>query len=213
MSHITLEGTIFTDFDGTITKADVAEAILENYTGKDWWKVEQEFRKGEIGSREAIVRQFQLIVSSKEEMLEYVDRFEIDPHFVDFVERTRGRGQRLVVLSEGLDFYIEHILGKHGLDLEVYSNRTEFNGHVNISFPHEDKECKDCGVCKTAIMQRYPGPRTYIGDGYSDRCPAQEAADLLFAKGNLAMYCDENQVQYIPFNDFSDIIGHMEGDR
>lgn len=210
MSQIPNEATVFTDFDGTITTSDVAEAILEHYTGKDWWRVEEEFRNGRIGSREAIVRQFQLIESTREEILDFVDGFEIDPHFEDFVELLSARGQPLVVLSEGLDFYIEHILRKNGLELDVYSNRVDFNHHVNISFPHEDSECRDCGVCKTAIMRRFPGPRVYIGDGYSDRCPAQQAADVVFAKGNLARYCDENHVPFVPFNDFGDIINSME---
>jgi 2-hydroxy-3-keto-5-methylthiopentenyl-1-phosphate phosphatase len=45
----------------------------------------------------------------------------------------------------------------------------------------------------------------YIGDGYSDRCPAMQA-DIVFAKDHLADLMDEKGVQYEPFESFADVI-------
>ncbi|MFW6437913.1 MAG: 2-hydroxy-3-keto-5-methylthiopentenyl-1-phosphate phosphatase, partial [Armatimonadota bacterium] len=45
----------------------------------------------------------------------------------------------------------------------------------------------------------------YIGDGYSDRCPAMQA-DIVFAKHHLADLMDENGREYEDFDTFSDII-------
>ena len=89
MSRLPEKTAVFTDFDGTISTIDVAEAILERYTGKGWWKVEEEYRTGAIGSREAIVRQFHLIETPPDELFEFVDSIKIDPHFKEFVEVCR----------------------------------------------------------------------------------------------------------------------------
>ena len=35
----------------------------------------------------------------------------------------------------------------------------------------------------------------YVGDGYSDRCPVQYA-DIVFAKGDLQTYCQEQNISY-----------------
>ncbi len=45
----------------------------------------------------------------------------------------------------------------------------------------------------------------YIGDGYSDTCPAAKA-DLVFAKDVLYEYCREQGIPAVPFNSFQDIL-------
>jgi 2-hydroxy-3-keto-5-methylthiopentenyl-1-phosphate phosphatase len=45
------------------------------------------------------------------------------------------------------------------------------------------------------------GTIVFVGDGYSDRCAAL-AADRVFARDSLAVYLDEREIAYEPFEDF-----------
>ena len=74
--------------------------------------------------------------------------------------------------------------------------------------------CGRCGNCKRNVVEglraeaaaRGAYPRiVFIGDGSSDRCGAQ-VADLVFAKLRLRAWCDENGVDYIPFETMADVI-------
>jgi 2-hydroxy-3-keto-5-methylthiopentenyl-1-phosphate phosphatase len=44
----------------------------------------------------------------------------------------------------------------------------------------------------------------YIGNGFSDRCPA-EYADMLLAKGDLLNHCRREKIECIPFGNFRDV--------
>ena len=52
----------------------------------------------------------------------------------------------------------------------------------------------------------------YIGDGRSDREAAAEA-DLVFAKNELADYCQENGIKALKFNNFADICSQILNER
>lgn len=49
----------------------------------------------------------------------------------------------------------------------------------------------------------------YIGDGYSDVCPATKA-DVVFAKDTLYEICREKGIQAIAYRNFKDIIIRMK---
>ncbi len=65
-----------------------------------------------------------------------------------------------------------------------------------------------CGqACKRASVQALTNGSklVYVGDGYSDRCAA-ELADHVFARTGLARYFDAKGLDYVPFEDFHDIV-------
>lgn len=49
----------------------------------------------------------------------------------------------------------------------------------------------------------------YIGDGYSDQCPAR-FADFVFAKGRLIKYCQQQNITFFEFRNFSDVQKKVE---
>lgn len=206
---------VLTDFDGTITRTDVGEAILDEFAPAEWWEIEEQHRARAIGTRESMARQFALVRTPKEEMLRFVDRIaEIDESFRDFVAFCRRRGFVLEIVSEGLDFYIRHLLRKWDVDLPVRTNRVIFeSGSVRIEYPWADATCTLCGTCKLLrlFQLRASGYRTaYVGDGHSDLCPAIEA-DLVFAKAELAALCLTEEIEFVPFDRFSDVQRRLEG--
>lgn len=200
---------VLTDFDGTITRTDVAEAILEEFAPRRWWDIEKLHRAREIGTRESLARQFALLRATEAEMVRFVDEHvEFDESFREFVTFCAQRGFHLEVVSEGLDFYVRHLMRKWGIQIPVRTNHAVFEDRsVRIEHPWADATCTLCGTCKLLRLfeLRTQGYRTaYVGDGHSDLCPAVEA-DLVFAKSELARLCDEEGIAYVPFERFADV--------
>lgn len=200
---------VLTDFDGTITRTDVAEAILEEFAPASWWEIEELHRARKIGTRESLARQFSLFRAKQAEVLRFVDEHvEMDETFLDFVAFCKERGVRLEIVSEGLDFYVRHLMRKWDLDVPVRTNHAVFEeGKVRIEYPWSDATCTLCGTCKLLRLfeLRTQGHSiAYVGDGHSDLCPAIEA-DILFAKAELAELCDEEEIGYVRFERFADV--------
>ena len=206
---------VLTDFDGTITRTDVAEAILAEFAPPGWWEIEELHRARSIGTRETMARQFALLHAKQDDLLRFIDaHVEIDETFPDFVRFCESGGMLLEIVSEGLDFYVRHLLRKWDIRVPVRSNRAIFEGGiVRIEYPWADATCTLCGTCKLLRLfeLRAEGYRTaYVGDGHSDLCPALEA-DIVFAKEELARLCDEEEIPYTRFERFADVQRGLEG--
>jgi len=146
---------------------------------------------------------------TKPDALEYIRTFEIDRSFNDFLSFCRQNKIEVTILSDGLDFYIEELLARNGITgVPSYSNHINFDhGKIEVEFPFES-DCEKCGNCKGAHILTKSGADdliVHVGNGYSDRCGVQYA-DVVFAKDDLLKYCEENNVTYFRFNDFSDVL-------
>src|SRR5712691_9368978 len=212
---MTAKRAVLSDFDGTITRTDVAEAILEEFAPSEWWEIERLYRTRKIGTRESMARQFALVRAPREELMKFVDRTAvIDDTFREFVDFCRAQGMVLEIVSEGLDFYVRHLLRKWDIEVPVRTNHAIFeDGRVRIDHPWEDATCRLCGTCKLLRLfeLRAEGYRTaYVGNGHSDLCPAIEA-DLVFAKDELADLCRVEEIDFIQFDRFSEVQRELGG--
>ena len=131
----------------------------------------------------------------------------LDPGFDELVAALRDGGAEIAVVSDGFGFYVHDVCAPLGLD--VYTNAVEFDGDRALTFPHEDSSCAcaACGVCKPAPMRaaQARGQITVlVGDGASDRHAAR-AADVVFAKDELAQWCDTAGVEYFGFETLTDV--------
>ena len=199
--------TVVTDFDGTVTKRDVAELLLQEFTGDAWRAIED--RHGEIGTRETLLQEFALVHATRDELLSAAERLaEIDPTFPPFVADCHRRKIPVEIVSEGFDAYLAHLLERWGLPLPFRTNHAEFLGKtIALSHPFADPTCTLCGTCKMGrvLELRAQGRRVaYVGNGVSDICPALEA-DVVFAKEDLRRLCEEHGRDHIPFRDFADV--------
>jgi len=149
---------------------------------------------------------------------EFISRFEIDEHFVAFRNFCAFREIPLVVLSDGLDFYVERILVRNGLgDCTFFANHLDFKTidgttKFEVSFPYTDSECLLCGNCKRNHMMTLSADDdviVYIGDGISDRCPIRYA-DIVFAKKELIKYCQQENISYVEYSNFCDVQTRLE---
>ena len=58
--------SVFLDFDGTVAPDDVGVHLLEELGRPGWRELEELWRRGEIGSRECIVGQWELLPNTDE---------------------------------------------------------------------------------------------------------------------------------------------------
>jgi 2-hydroxy-3-keto-5-methylthiopentenyl-1-phosphate phosphatase len=203
--------SVFLDFDGTISTVDVGRHLLARSAPPAWWDLHEQYDRGEIGSRECIARQWALAEGTEVELRAIAAEVPLDPGFERLVRVLRDGRAELTVVSDGFGFYVEDVCERLGLD--AFTNAVDFEPR-GIRFPHEDPDCTcaACGVCKPAPIgrARARGKTTVlVGDGASDRHAAL-VADLVFAKDELADWCETAGVAFTPFDCLDDVRGALE---
>ena len=202
-----LAGTsVFLDFDGTISVVDVSDHLAERLAGRGWRAIDAAVRAGAIGSREWLLGVWDLLPHDEVTLRRAAAEIDLDPGFEPLVVALRAAGAEIAVVSDGFGFYVEDACAPLGLD--VLTNRPDFTT-ARLDFPHEDRccPCATCGVCKQAPLKdaRSAGRTTVlVGDGTSD-IKAALLADVVFAKGELARWCDRNDVDHQRFDTLADV--------
>jgi len=197
----------FIDFDGTITKQDVCSAMVTKFAKEGWEKINLQWEEGTLSTEECAQLTLELMDVEPEQLDVFFEKTEIDNTFIEFVAWAEHQEYPVSILSDGYDNYIKKVLTRYGLEIPYYANHLEYEQGWRIKCLHGDKDCQKCGVCKTELMQELVQPgyiSIYIGDGYSDICPA-EYADIVFAKDSLARLCREKGIPFHPYEDFCDI--------
>ncbi len=203
--------TILCDFDGTISVEDVIDSLLDRFGRPGWEVLERDWRAGRIGSRECMVGQVDLLQMTRAELDAHLGELWIDHAFPGFVALTRELNVPLRIVSDGLDYAIQQILGRYGLaDLPLAAN------HLapavppklwQLSSPFQAAGCSS-GTCKCACVAQAQesGDKTLlIGDGASDFCAA-DRADFVFAKHRLVEHCRAAGIPYMPITGFEDAL-------
>jgi 2,3-diketo-5-methylthio-1-phosphopentane phosphatase len=203
------------DFDGTVAPADTVDALLERFADPEWRDVEEQWVRGEINSQQCMAAQIALVRGERGPIEEFLHAIEIDPSFAGFVEYARQFAD-LAVVSDGLDDPIHHALRQLDVPIRIYANRLGFRpGGLDLSFPHGDSACAvGSGVCKCAVARTVDAGRglstVLIGDGRSDFCLAR-SADFVFARGTLRSHCEAENIRYMPFETFADVLAIVRG--
>jgi len=203
---------VLCDFDGTVARDDVGNLLFRSFSENgEAMEIVQRWKRGEISSRECLEKEASLARVDRETLDKFICERCLDPYFKDFHDFACRRGMEVVIVSDGLDYYVEKMLVRNGLGhLDFYANRLDFdgNGGFGVTFPwHDLLECTDCGCCKTHHLFRYREEGYYIiyvGDGLSDRCPC-ETADFVFAKGDLLRHCRDKGIAHVEFDNFRDV--------
>jgi 2,3-diketo-5-methylthio-1-phosphopentane phosphatase len=210
---------IFIDFDGTITKQDIGNAFFEEFGGEICTEYIAEYKAEKISAKELFRKEVAAIgVLNEEKAKAFLHQQQIDESFKAFIEFCRERNIEFHIVSDGLDYYIEEILSHNGISgVSFFANRLERVGEngfskLEINFPHDDAECTRCACCKRNLILSNCDDDdviVYIGEGYSDRCPAQYA-DIVFAKDELQKFCQEKNISYFLYSSFTDVVKRLE---
>ncbi|MBM4436980.1 MAG: HAD-IB family phosphatase [Actinobacteria bacterium] len=184
--------------------------VLSSVLGRPVWRdIDARWGRREITTRQNASMQFALMQASQAQFDALIDAYHVDPMFAVLVADLRRRGARVMVASDGFDYYIERMLAQAGVRaLPVVANHLEWtHGRPALNFPHEAAGDGHYGVNKASPVRHEQalGRRVvYAGDGLSDT-PAAGIADILFAKGKLAAHCDVHGIGYLPFATMADV--------
>jgi 2,3-diketo-5-methylthio-1-phosphopentane phosphatase len=207
---------VFCDFDGTITRRDVGYNLYRHFSGGRNQELVAQWKVGILSTRECLVQEAAMVRATEDEIIRFLDGFELDAGFPPFVELCRANDIDLTVVSDGLDFYIKYILERNRLGhLPVMANTGRMaNGGLHVEFPYHNHTCPRCGNCKGERIREYRDRHpteirtVFIGDGYSDICAVREA-DVVFAKKDLEEYCVKHDIKYHRYHDFFDVARQM----
>jgi 2,3-diketo-5-methylthio-1-phosphopentane phosphatase len=201
------------DFDGTISPTDIGAALVRRFSaGREAERdaLLARWMEGGLGHRDLTRAECELVTVSEADAVAFTRGFRLDPQFAPFVREALGRGDAVMVVSEGLDFYVRDHLQRAGFpDLPWAANALRFDdgGRVHAEFPFQDPACDACGNCKAQHVRRYRGRGFHtvlVGDGFSDRCGAR-AADTVLARGDLLAWCEREGVAHVPVGHFGDV--------
>ncbi|HJT19427.1 MAG TPA: MtnX-like HAD-IB family phosphatase [Nitrospira sp.] len=206
---------MFCDFDGTITRVDATDAVLEAFALPQWREWEQRWVNGDITSQECLSRQVELIRADRDTLVTFCGELQIDEGIRILDRRCVELGIPLTIVSDGLDLVVEAVLRRHGLlHIPVFSNHLcwDENGIPTLSFPFAEPACESgAGTCKCALTAawRHPSSRAiYIGDGRSDQCVSAKMPTL-FAKGALKQWCETEGLDHFAFETLADVAEHL----
>ncbi|MBI5476544.1 MAG: MtnX-like HAD-IB family phosphatase [Ignavibacteriales bacterium] len=212
---------IFIDFDGTITKKDVGDSMFIEFGGEASRNFIQQYRSGEISAIECFKLESEASSGAiKKDLDDFLDKQEIDVSFIEFHKYCGDEGIPHFILSDGMDYYIERILKRFGLNnIPFFSNHLDLTMHdgtdeviLNPTFPLRDEECDRCACCKRNIMLSKSADDdiiVYIGEGFSDRCPVRYA-DVVFAKDELLIYCQQENISFFEYRSFAEVKIRLE---
>lgn len=200
------------DFDGTITTTDTNDKLVYDHRND---KIKDLLSKeGEMNYIEFVDSVLDEVKITEEDYLKFIlSEIGISKGFKEFYDNAIAGELPIAVVSGGFINGIIPFLEKFGIrDIDVYANSLSFDGE-NISVTYYDgdnMDCCDMGPCGNCKIQHYEKLKEqgykviFIGDGITDQSVARDA-DVVFAKDGLEIFCKENQIEYIPWNDFQDI--------
>jgi len=211
---------LFLDFDGTISRRDAVDAILETYADPKWLTFEAEWCAGLIGSRDCLRAQMSLVRASRKQIDALLDEIGIDEDLVPLLEMCARQEIPAHIVSDGFDYCIRRILSGASKRVaallrggRICASHLESRGHLwRTEFPFFHQTCgHGCATCKPAVMRllnKTNAPAIFVGDGLSDRY-AIECADLVFAKDGLAEYCTEQSIEHTPYQHLGNVTAHI----
>lgn len=185
------------DFDGTLTRADVNEALFRHFGGEEWSaRIEaasHELRREP--SSPALVRTLQAaskgLTFSEAECLAYAKRTAPPREGIgQLVGVAIENGFEIHVVSYGFDFYVLDYLREAGVDEQVAvhcgeTSRREDNG-IDLRYvgPHGEAVTHEWKMRWTRHFLGRGASIVYAGDGGSDVAPAQ-LCEVVFARDSL----------------------------
>jgi 2,3-diketo-5-methylthio-1-phosphopentane phosphatase len=204
---------VFSDFDGTITERDTLVFLTERLGGGGRMQAvtERLAKEGKISLRQCIAGNMRSIRAPFAEAVRLLrETIRIDPTFAGFARWCADRQVPLTVLSAGFKEIVALYLPPADFPgLEVRANTLVPDQRKGWQCVFRDRS--PLGDDKAGALReaRARGQYTvFVGDGMSDHAPA-EVADAVFAKPDLARWCESRGIACRRFATFDDVAHHL----
>jgi 2,3-diketo-5-methylthio-1-phosphopentane phosphatase len=201
---------VICDFDSAVAGTDATHAVLAALADPTWRVLEIHYQAGDITAAECRRRQVALIGGSDQDLDAVLDAIEVDPAFIRFVAWCDEQRIPISIVSDGVDYFIDRVLARHGLSrlMAVANELTGGPGQRVLGQPWAREGCAaGSGVCKcdVAVIEALSDDvLVYVGDGRSDFCVSARA-DVLFARGDLAEYAAARRRGFFPYRSFDEV--------
>jgi len=192
------------DWDGTVTETDSLFMVLDEFGDREIFeRVEGRLVSGSISFKELMEVEFVTVTAPVADVVAFlVEQVRVRAGF-----RELAQAHEPLVLSSGFEQLILPVLAREGVELDVRANAIDERPEGWSIVWRDAEPCEVCGdLCKRRSLP--PGPVTFVGDGYSDRCAAL-AADRVFARDGLADWLDRKGVAYDRFDDFYEVVAAL----
>lgn len=210
------------DFDGTVTEEDVSFLILDEFANGDWRKYLTEYTEGKITVGAFSKKVFGMVKADEKTMTDFVlnnPRVKTRRGLWEFFDYCKRKSIRVIIVSNGLVFYIEAILKKKGISvIEVHAAENDFSPEgMKVRYIGPDGRELDSGFKEayTDMLVKEGYQVFYIGDGNSDIYSARKAK-YICATLDLLKRCEKEDLNWYPFEDFLDVLKelrHVDLDR
>ena len=210
------ELVLVTDFDGTISAEDFYDLAVRELLKPEDIQPWNDFKAGRITHFTAMQRIFGNIRAPESKVLAVLEDMGVEANLADSVNALRGKGWHIIVASAGSHWYIDILLKKAGVSLEVHANPGVYaaGGPLRLELPtHDPFLCPKTGIDKAAIMRHHLGRGAtvaYAGDGYTDYEAASIVpAHLRYARADLAKSLQEKGKEFRSFSVWSEIVDSL----
>jgi 2-hydroxy-3-keto-5-methylthiopentenyl-1-phosphate phosphatase len=201
------------DFDGTMTSRDFYHIIIDKYLGDRGRKLYLERKRTGKIDVEFLNMIFGSISLSYQELEAEILKIPLDPVIPGFINEVKEGGGRFFIVSAGTSYYIDILMKRLNIGVDVISMRGEHvNGGIRIT-PDINSPYYSAvfGLDKRRVVEdikKEYGTVYFAGDSEPD-LEAAKAADFAFAKDELAMMLDRENHPYAGYMTFSDIRDKM----
>lgn len=199
------------DFDGTVTEEDISFLLLDKYANGDWRKYLTEYHAGKITVGAFNKKVFGMITDDEKTLTDFVlnsPKSKPRRGLWDLTSYCYRKGIKVIIVSNGLRFYIEAILNKKGIKgIEVHAAESVFSpSGMKVRYIGPDGKEVDDGFKQayTDMLLKEGYQVVYIGDGNSDIYSARKAK-YVCATGNLLKRCQQEDLYWYSFEDFLDV--------
>jgi 2-hydroxy-3-keto-5-methylthiopentenyl-1-phosphate phosphatase len=203
---------LVSDFDGTMTRHDFYRLAIERLIPGDCPNYWDQYRAGRMTHFQALSGYFKSIRASEDQIQQVLSQMELDPQLSPAVGELASAGWRVVVASAGCSWYINRLLETVGVTLEVHANPGSYSPRrgLEMHLPTESPYLSlELGIDKAHIVRdglSYNEQVAFAGDGFPDAEAARlVAAELRFARGDLANILTEEGLAFHPYESWADV--------
>jgi HAD superfamily phosphoserine phosphatase-like hydrolase len=205
---------LFLDFDGTITRTDTLEFLVQRFgAGVEGYRETNRLIHEEgLSLRDAIARDMGTLTVPLHEAAPHLQaEVALDPGFAPLVRWGAAHGVPVTVLSGGfhelIDLFID---GGEFPDLEIRANRFApgtWRAVFRDGSPHGHDKSVAVRAARTAGLHT-----VFVGDGVSDLEPAG-VADEVFARAgrSLVDLCRRRGIACRPFETLAEVHASLDG--